>query len=30
MQVRRFSHLTIEVERKAEPPPPAAARRAIA
>jgi cation diffusion facilitator family transporter len=29
MQVRRFSHLTIEVERKAEPTP-AAARRAIA
>jgi len=29
MQVRRFSHLTIEVERKAEPPIPAA-RRSVA
>jgi len=29
MQVRRFSHLTIEVERKNEPPS-AAARRSVA
>jgi len=29
MQVRRFSHLTIEVERRAEPAP-AAARRSVA